>query len=87
MLPCGKKQSAEISPVPSSTFIAFRFPYAEGFFKAAPPDSSPFPWPSPTYERLGSLLSGYPAKFTTLQNSLHVTDCYFAHPSRTNFPT
>ncbi len=78
----------ELSPVPSSTFTTFRFPYAEGFFEAVYPDSSPLPWPSPNYEGLGFLfISAMLSKFTTLQNSLDVTDCCFAHPSRTNTPS
>jgi len=32
------------------SFIAFRFPYAGGFFEAAFSDSSPLPWPSSPYD-------------------------------------
>ncbi len=72
----------KISYVPSITFLTFRFPYAGGFFETVFPDSWSRPWPSPSYERLGFLFSGKPVNLTTLQNSLYVTDCYFASPSQ-----
>jgi hypothetical protein len=52
----------EISLVPPPTLPAFRSLYAEEFFEAALPESSPLPWPSPFVERLGSpvSLAGYP---------------------------
>jgi len=45
----------ETSLVAQSTFTTFRSPYAGEFFEAALPDSSPLPWPSPHFDRLGSL--------------------------------
>jgi len=46
-----------VSPVPTSALPPFRALYAAGFFGAAPPSTSPLPWPSPTSSRLGSPLS------------------------------
>jgi hypothetical protein len=37
------------SPVPAATIDAFRAPYAGEFLTAAPPGSSPLPWPSPRF--------------------------------------
>jgi hypothetical protein len=37
------------SPVPAVTIDAFRAPYAGEFLTAAPPGSSPLPWPSPRF--------------------------------------
>ena len=44
----------ETSLVPPPPVPACRPPYAEEFFEAALPESSPLPWPSPSLERLGS---------------------------------
>src|ERR1700674_3024639 len=45
-----------VSPVPTMALPPFRALYAAGFFGAAPPSSSPLPWPSPAYAGLGSRL-------------------------------
>ena len=45
------------------------------------PKSSRRPWPSPDYERLGSLFP-FRANVSTLQDSLDVTGCRFARPPR-----
>jgi hypothetical protein len=75
----------EISPVPSSTVTTSRSPYAGEFFGAAVPDSSPLPWPSPRV--IGSALPcPLRVNITTLQDSLDVTDCWFAPPSRRDTP-
>src|ERR1700691_3619240 len=37
------------SPVPAVTIDTFRAPYAGEFLTAAPPGSSPLPWPSPRF--------------------------------------
>ena len=68
------------------TFRTFRSPYAEEFFEAAAPESSPLPWPSRSLKR--SALPGSPcgANISTLQDSLHGTDCSFAPPSRSIAP-
>jgi hypothetical protein len=42
------------SPVPAATFSTFRTPYAEESLRAAPPGSSPLPWPPPRFRGLGT---------------------------------
>jgi hypothetical protein len=44
------------SPVPAATLDTFRAPYAGEFLTAAPPGSSPLPWPSPWLRGLGTPL-------------------------------
>jgi hypothetical protein len=68
----------ELSPVSSPAFTTSRSPYAGGFFTAAFPGSLPFPWPSLCYEQLGSLLSRFRIRISTLQDSLYVAGCCFA---------
>ncbi len=73
--------SHEISLVALFTFTTFRFPYAGGFLRAVililhPVRGlrQPSSGSAPSFPRKGLV--------TTLQNSLYVTDCRFAHPSR-----
>src|SRR6266849_5052313 len=42
------------SPVSTTAVPTFHAPYAAGFFGAARPRSSPLPWPSSGYTRLGA---------------------------------
>lgn len=68
----------EISPVSLTTVPAFHSPYAGEFFEAAFPDSSPLPWPSKCTNFSALPCSPEGANMTTLQDSLHGTDCRFA---------
>lgn len=69
-----------VSLVPDTTFIACRSLYTGGFFRAAYPDSSHVPWPSPLHTRLGILLTLAGFKLTMRQDSLHVAACNVASP-------
>ncbi len=57
--PYEKKKYRAREGLPSSrhNFLACRSPYTGEFFRAALPRASRVPWPSPSYPRLGSLLS------------------------------
>ena len=69
------------SPVPVVTFCTFHAPYAEEFLTAAPPGSSPLPWPSPRIPGLGSPCPRPKAgPLTTRQASLYAADRTFASP-------
>lgn len=72
----------EISLVALMAFPAFRSPYAGGFFEAAFPESLPLPWPSRSLKRSAPSCSPCGANMSTLQDSLHGTDCSFALPSQ-----
>jgi len=76
----------EISLVALMAIPAFRSPYAEEFFGAALPDSSPLPWPSLCMNRSALLCSPLGANMSALQDSLHGTDCWFAPPSQRDTP-
>ena len=76
-----------VSPVPNHTFHTYRFPYTEGFFRAAFPVSTHVPWFSPIPYTQGStslcsqefyLLKTF---LTIRQNSLNVTVCMIARSS------
>ena len=69
-----------VSLVPDTTFTACRSLYTGGFFRAACPDSTHVPWPSPLHTRLGILLSLKGFKLTMRQDSLHVAACNVASP-------
>lgn len=69
-----------VSLVPDTTFTACRSLYTGGFFRAACPESSHVPWPSPVHTRLDILLSLAGFKLTMRQDSLHVAACNFASP-------
>jgi hypothetical protein len=69
-----------VSLVPDTTFIACCSLYTGGFFRAAYPDSSHVPWPSPLHTRLGILLTLAGFKLTMRQDSLHVAACNVASP-------
>ena len=64
-----------VSPVPNHTFHTYRFPYTEGFFRAAFPVSSHVPWFSPIFPRLNFPLFSSETFLTIRQNSLYVTVC------------
>lgn len=57
------------------TFHTYRFPYTEGFFRAAFPVSSHVPWFSPIFPRLNFPLFSSETFLTIRQNSLYVTVC------------
>jgi hypothetical protein len=61
---------------------AFRSPYAGGFFEAAPPESSPLPWPSRSLKRSAPACSPCGVNMSTLQDSLDGTDYWVALPSQ-----
>jgi hypothetical protein len=65
------------SPVPVVTVCAFHAPYAGEFFAAAPPGSSPLPWPSPRLPRLGSLCC--PPEGGTLNDAAGFASCCGPH--------
>lgn len=67
-----------VSPVPNHTFHTYRFPYTEGFFRAAFPVSSHVPWFSPIMPRLNFPLFSFETFLTIRQNSLNVTVCMIA---------
>ena len=74
-----------VSPVPNHTFHTYRFPYTEGFFRAAFPVSSHVPWSSFNLPKLDfpfflkfDLLK---TLLTIRQNSLYVTVCMIASTS------
>ena len=68
----------EVSRVALTALPTFRSPYAGGFFEAARPDSSPLPWPSRSLKRSAPACSPCGANMSTLQDSLHGTDCRVA---------
>jgi len=76
----------EISLVALMAVPTFRSPYAEEFFGAALPDSSPLPWPSHWLKCSALLCSPLGAIMSTLQDSLYGTDCRFAPPSQRDTP-
>jgi len=80
------RRPGETSLVTPPAFTTFRSPYAEEFFEADSSDSPPLPWPSPYSEWLGSPFFPLRGLVTTLQDSLYVTDCCFARPSRADTP-
>ncbi|ATY84097.1 IS630 family transposase [Kyrpidia spormannii] len=52
-----RSRFSEGALVPGTTVTTYRSLYTGGFFRAALPDSSHVPWPSPVHTRLGFLLS------------------------------
>ncbi len=72
----------EISLVALMAVPTFRSLYAEEFFEAAFPESSPLPWPSRCMRRSALLCSPCGANMSTLQDSLYGTDCWLAPPSQ-----
>src|SRR5215467_6003667 len=67
----------EGSLVPPLPVPACRAPSAGEFFGGASPDSPPLPWPSPGLT--GAAFScPWRVHISTLQDALHVTDCWFA---------
>ena len=70
-----------VSPVPNHTFHTYRFPYTEGFFRAAFPVSSHVPWFSPILARLNFPFFSFETFLTIRQNSLNVTVCMIARSS------
>ncbi len=70
-----------VSPVPNHTFHTYRFPYTEGFFRAAFPASSHVPWFSPMSPRLNFSLLSFETFLTIRQNSLYIMVCMFARSS------
>jgi hypothetical protein len=75
----------ETSRVPRPAVTAFRPPYAEEFFEAARPESSPLPWPSPGMNG-SALLCPLRVTITALQGSRPVADSCVAPPSRRDTP-
>jgi hypothetical protein len=70
------------SPVPAVTIRTFRTPYAEESLAAAHPGSSPLPWPSPWFSRLGAPLPHHTAGMQAArQVSRHATDRPVASPN------
>lgn len=67
-----------VSPVPNHTFHTYRFPYTEGFFRAAFPASSHVPWFSLIMPGLNFPLFSFETFLTIRQNSLNVTVCMIA---------
>jgi len=72
----------EVSRVALMTLPACRSPYAGGFFAAAPPESSPLPWPSPSLQRSAPACAPCGVTMSTLQDPLDGTDYWVALPAQ-----